>query len=515
MPLIFDEYSIDILNGPVSFSFMRPKNPLLHPLVLFGDTHTTTHFKICDNPNCFEIQTDFVYTLNQFAKKVRTEFYMEGFMLPEFKKSAKEIQKIYSDIRNDPRHEILYKEKHGLLDYQEMYGDDLSITETKKAQKMYRSNYKQSNLSEMMAMYYSCFYPDLKDDHCPFKNINWHFSDTRYTNIYRKESKKDNIEHSEYYGSYIHKLFDIFGDELEKDSPNVSHILDILPSSLRQSYILSNEEMANFLEFAILLFEDYGENVVPKILSSITIKKQYDKLSESMKKIMTPESFIQFFKWRLKYFETQKAVANFYSGGYYDIVIALFRTLYDYYNELSILDLDENSHTDDYDMIRHTIAQRLIEINVDEHTVYISQIMSISLNSILLDIYFILRSHKIDNRERDRKLVCGYFGSRHIDCIRHYFTKIIKTHTDTFFTRTKLGERRVHITKTIDLNAIFGHKKSKVGTMNILPKEEWEQDMENTIKKIEFRMNKTRKQKDRLFMTKSKIKTQKRSVSLD
>jgi hypothetical protein len=491
MPLLFDHYSIDTLNGPVSCSFMKPKNPLLHPILLFGDTHSSKHFKICDDPSCFEIQTDFIYTLNEFAKKVRTEFYMEGFMLPEMKQSAKEIQKIYSDIRNDPKNEIVYREKHGLLDVQEMG----LTTDTKKAQQMYKSNYKQSNLTEMMAIYYSCFYPDLKGDHCPFKNINWHFSDSRYTYIYRQAEKKDMRQHTEYYGVYIGKLLNVFGDELDKDAPNIANVLDILPSSLKESYTLSNDEMVDFLEFAILLFEDYGENIVPKMLSSVTIKKQYDKLSESMKKIMTPESFIQFFKWRLKYFETQKELQHFYSGGYYNIVVAMLRSLYDYYNELFLLEIEEDRHIDSYDNIKHETIQQLMAINVDEHTVYIGQIMAISLNSIFLDIYFILRSHKIDHRERDRKLVCGYFGTRHIDCIRHYFTKIVKTHTDTFFTRTKGGERRIHITKTIDLNAFFGYKPVKTGTMKILPKEEWEQEMENTIKKIEFRMNKTRKQK--------------------
>ncbi|NBV92846.1 MAG: hypothetical protein EBR91_11885, partial [Flavobacteriia bacterium] len=199
---------------------MRPKNPLFHPLLLFGDTHTMTHFKKCHDPNCFEIQTDFVYTLNEFAKKVRTEFYMEGFMLPNFKKSAKEIQKVYRDIRNDPVNEILHKQKHGLLDYQ-----ITSPTETKQAEQNYRKKYKHSNLSEMMAMYYSCFYSDLKGEHCPFKNINWHFTDTRYTHIYRQESKNDQMEHIEYYGTYIGELLDVFADELDKDSPNVSNIL--------------------------------------------------------------------------------------------------------------------------------------------------------------------------------------------------------------------------------------------------------------------------------------------------
>jgi hypothetical protein len=510
MPLLFDQYSIDILNGPVSFSYMRPKNPLFYPMLLFGDIHTMTNFKRCDNPNCFEIQTDFVYTLNEFAKKVRTEFYMEGFMLPQLKQTAKEIQKVYRDIRNDPANEMLHKEKHGLLEYQ-----ITSPSETKQAEQIYRKKYKHSNLTEMMAMYYSCFYPDVKGQHCPFKNINWHFADTRYTDTYRQESKHDQMEHIEYYGSYISELFNVFADELDKDSPNVSYILDILPTSLRKAYIFSNEEMAHFLEFAILLFEDYGDNVIPKILSSVTIKKQYDKLSEPMKKILTPESFIQFFKWRLKYFETHKSLVHFYSGGYYAIIMEMFRTLYNYYNEASILDLDGNSHTGSYDMIRNTACERLIDINVDEYTVYVGEIMSTSLHSILLDIYFILRSHKIDNREQDQKLVCGYFGSRHIDCIRHYYTKIIKTHTDTFFTRTMTGERRVHITKTIDLNAIFGYKQSRRTTMRIKSKEEWEQDMENTIKKIEFRMNKSKKQKYKPSMTKSRRKTQKRSVSID
>ena len=491
MPLVFDEYSIDTINGPVSFSYLRPKNPELYPLLLFGDTHTSKNFKQCDDPSCFEIQTDFIYTLNEFAKKVRTEFYMEGFMLPDMKQSAKEIQKIYSDIRNDPKNEILHKEKHGLLDYQAIY--DVT-TDTKKALQMYKSNYKQSNLSEMMAIYYSCFYPDLKGELCPFKNINWHFSDSRYTHIYRQTEKQDIQEHVEYYGSYIGKLFEVFGDELDKDTPNISNILDKLPTSLSKSRELSNAEMAHFLEFAILLFEDYGENIVPRILSSVTIKKQYDKLSEPVKKIMTPDSFVQFFKWRLKYLETQKSLAHFYSGGYYDIVIAMMNTLYDYYNEIYLLDLEGDSHTDDYDSITQMTLQRLIDINVDEHTVYLGQIMAVSLNSIFLDIYFILRSHKIDDREPDKKLVCGYFGSRHIDCIRHYFTKIIKTHTDSFFARTNADERRIHITKTINLNLFFGYTKSK-NTMKIKPKEDWEQDMENTIKKIEFRMKKTRKHK--------------------
>jgi hypothetical protein len=510
MPLLYHEYSIDILNGPVSVSFMRAKHPLFHPILLFGDTHTMTNFKICDNPNCFEIQSDFIYTLNEFAKKVQTEFYMEGFMLPELKQHTKEIQKIYSDIRNDPINEILHKEQHGLLDYQTM-----SPSETKQAAIIYRKKYKHSNLTEMMSMYYSCFYPDLKGEHCPFKNINWHFADTRYTDTYRQESKDDQTEHIEYYGAYINDLFDVFSDELAKSSPNVLYILDILPSSLKKSSTLSNKEMANFLEFAILLFQDYGDNIIPKILSSVTIKKQYDKLSEPMKKVLTPESFIQFFKWRFKYFEKHKSIKNFYSGGYYDIIIELFYTLFDYYNELSILDLDENSDIDSFDMIRETTSQRLIQINIDEDIVLIGNIMSVSLNSILLDIYFILRSHKINNREQDKKLICGYFGSRHIDCIRHYYTKIIKTHSDTFFTRTIPGERRVHITKTIDLNAIFGYKQFRQHTLKIKSKEEWEQDMENTIKKIEFRMNKSKKKRSTHFMTTYKRKTPIKSLSID
>ena len=486
MPLLIDQYSIDTLNGPISLCYMRPKKEGFHPLLLFGDLHTIENFRPCDNPNCFEIQTDFAYALNEFAKTVKTEFYMEGFMLPELKEQSGPIQDIYYGLRNDPVNAILYEEEKG--------------SSLLKAKELYHDNYKKSNLTEMMSLYYSCFYSDIKNEQCPFKNIDWQFADIRTTIYYHINKYNGDVpDQYEYYGQYIHKLFHLLLEQFntEKTTVDLYAFLEELPRRLKTDNILSNQEICSFLHFAILFFQDYGESLIPLYLSSYTIKKQYDKLSEPMKKVMTEKSFIDFFKWRFTYFESQKIVKEFYTFNY-DIPILDFLTiLLEYYTEIQKYDFeveleDEQEIEEHINLLKQDVIVKCGEIDINYHIIFSAQIVAVSIHSILLDIYFILRSHK---GIYSPKLVCGYFGFRHNECLRHYFCKIIKTHTDSFYIKSNPDERRIYIDKQIDLNKLFGHKvePAKLGKLQEPP--EWEDDISRTIQKIEFRNKQSRKKK--------------------
>ena len=117
MPLIFGDYSIEVLNGPSRMNILLQNdipgyNQYFNnnTIILFGEFHTLAYFQPCNGaPNCNELFTDFILKLNVFAEHIKTEFYKEktkknnlasasnefNLLLKERKKLVRQGAKVY------------------------------------------------------------------------------------------------------------------------------------------------------------------------------------------------------------------------------------------------------------------------------------------------------------------------------------------------------------------------------------------------------------------------------------
>jgi len=385
-------------------------------LLLFGDVHTEEFFQPCDSPDCFEIQTDFMHVLNEFAKHRPVEFYLEAFMNPYIKEHAVALQQKYP---------------------------------TQSADDVFHHYYAKSNLTEMVSLYHTCFYhADIKTAHCPFPNIDWHFADIRTSLLYHTDRLYQEEHAYEFYTAYILK----FIDALPTVTPFVLDDLYNLPGILHPNRYLSNSEMVDFLDYVVMVFTDTGPKIVDHYMASRTIKKQFDKLPDNIRSILSADSFVKLFRWYKKHTFSNAKLFEFRESGYIDFFLAFCKNLRKYYEDSDIYADEENSEK--IAKLDDKAIQILTPFVFDAETVGLLYEVVVSNLTFVLDLYFISRMHKTPSKNKKR-LVCGYFGYIHVLGIHHYFTRIVKTHRDGFYSVSKPYERRIAITKPIQLNQWF------------------------------------------------------------
>lgn len=415
MPILIDDYTVSSLNGPERGVFLKKvsKNPAINNnyIILLGDQHSELGYKTCEDETCFELQTDFMYILNEFAKTTRTDFYLEkSHTIERVEKVIVPIQTQYLNLREDPQNSVIHAKSLKKSGY-----------------------YPDSNMIEMRSMYQTCFIPQFKEKHCKYKNILWHSADPRLS--------KDKT--SFYYHSNI--CHDSLGGLLKTGVPYSTRDLADVADDIYENTSLN---VVDGLKYIKLLVTD-SRAFIDALLQTRLFQKQYQKMNEQSQRLCKKRHFVKlldFYKsWNGRPIKSQ-----------YENIIKRLDDMLLYFSSKSVKTRTE--------VLSRLNKENSLDIDPLEVNAFIGAITVIS--GVILDIYFILRINKQDgNRygvgvgdEPNRKLVIGYFGTNHVMSLNHFFTNIIKTHKlQEDVGKDAEGNRRLEISRDIDLNTYFEH----------------------------------------------------------
>jgi len=470
MPLIFDKFSIKTINGPTHMNVLIPNETNIHinksTILLFGETHNLLNYRPCDNPDCSELQLDFIERLDKFAKYFRTEFYFEKFF-----NTREEFSLDENKIKYYKKH---YKEKRDAV-YKLRNNPNSSILHNRSIKQNLLFQGERSILTEFNNLYEGCFNKNLSNikDLCPYNNIIWQYADARKTYYYTKKTR----DYSNFLEAETHPMFMLFmklfyikrGGVLldnnrklmtlddrefegfrysyDKDSPNIITEKDLLAFDEEMENSNARWNALPFLEMLLVALTDVDQYIT-NLLDVRIIKKQLNKMKPEVKEIFTKQSFIDLFIWYKRFLYGPEDYKNIDKYDILEKMKKLIKLSLDYYRE-------------DNKLKKEQIIESINNIpNFTEHELMKSEYSLFAIGASTLDIYFILR---INKEYKDPRLILGFFGSNHVLGITHYFTEIVKTHYLAHSYTNKINsigtkDAKIEIPDTdiINLNEITG-----------------------------------------------------------
>lgn len=440
MPIIINGQTIRKINGPSKMVCLKPNRNVEgdNYIVLFGDIHTEDRFQHCFNElDCVELIEEFVPILNDYAKNMRTDFYVEKFMsdyLLEDKNVAhntnifektQQILEFMHDIKElaevspNTGKKVLQRRKNELI---KKFNRDL----------VYVRQHQPSNLTHLSALYNPCFYHEkYKDKFCKYKNIKWQFGDPRQMSEKGKEFNILNFTMDMSNFQIFYQLFLTNEKITQDDLDDLFYSLENAKSTFQTIKICASDPT----EF------------VRRIYASKLMQKQLTKMSSAEREIYTEESFhelasLYFVQMFEKYDRTQLfKILD---------VLLIYSDIYDTHSGKMVFDAKP--------MVQE-LLKILNGIKLSPELALQYYYIPLGMVCIILDMYFILRINKREYGNWNKKLVVGYFGVEHVNKIQHYLVNIVKTHAVEFeFDSTDQpdnGLRRIHIADTtnIDLDA--------------------------------------------------------------
>ena len=457
MPLIIDNKSIERLNGPINIFILKPKDIFKsinqNYLILLGEEHNLKNYQQCFNDvNCSEVQTDFIKILNKFATTTRTDFYIESFssikkkdlslwdpmnidnkvksdIRKRYIDSYENVQKIYYNLYNDPELRTLSKD------------DEKAKKKIKEYEELIEKNPARSRqpsiIHNIEFLYKSCFITKIKDQLCEYKNIKWHFSDARKYRSYSGESYNiNNI--TEVLKDFSNFLLDYF-DENNENIITEQELIELIENI--GEHFESNTDVTTSLKNIKTMLTRI-DLFIKELLDTRVFKKQLDKMDEYSKSIFTIDSFIQYIGM-LK--------SRFFAGIDFDNLLIILELLIEYYEVCPEGNCENESKERSI-----IIIERLNKIKLNKELLLQYSYYAQGLGNAILDIYFILRIHKIDEGKINKKLVVSFFGAIHSETINYYFTEIVKTHDLIYFSENN-ENKYVTITDEINLNEFMEH----------------------------------------------------------
>ncbi len=412
MPIIINGQTIRKINGPSTMVCLKPNRNVEgdNYIVLFGDIHTEDRFQHCFNElDCVELIQEFVPILNDYAKNMRTDFYVERFMsdyLLENKNVAhntnifektQQILEFMHDIKElaevspNTGKKVLQQRKNELI---KKFNRDL----------VYVREHQPSNLTHLSALYKPCFYHEkYKDKFCKYKNIKWQFGDPRQMSEKGKNFNILNFTTDMSNFQIFYQLF-VSNEKITQDD------LDEL------FYLLDN---AKTTFPTIKMCASDSPEFVRRIYASQLMQNQLTKMSSAEREIYTEESFHE--------------LASLY-------FVQMFEK-YDRKQLFKILDVllvysDIYDKSGSFDAKFKPMAQELLKmlngIKLSPELALQYYYIPLGMVCIILDMYFILRINKREYGNLNKKLVVGYFGVEHVNKIQHYLVNIVKTHDVEF-----------------------------------------------------------------------------------
>jgi len=460
MPLTLDNNVINVINGPTQVHFLQQINtdPKLNNnfFLFFGEQHDLKNYTPCFNDvDCVEIQTDFIKMLNSFASTTRTDFYFEKFLgfipkkkLPKNKSITSQDKKMYSAVASNIQN--VYSKLRGDTELKNMSPEERTkkiaeYTEEIKTNR-YRLYDKRSSMSEMESLYTSCFNLPLKEELCPYKNINWQYEDARESSHYLSGNPFSSIESITYdIQDFFNKFFDNYLDTNNTDKQQVSKDALIGFEDDAEASKINTIEMLSNIKLMVTDLNAYIKNLIARPI----YQKQLNKMNEYTKSIFTEDSFV--------------ALANSYAMLFKPEDFSNLNTVVDLFISYYNLCPDGTNCLPGNETKLEQLIAKFNALSFKKNQLNQMVYIPMAIGNCAMDIYFILRTYKQDTGAPNKKLTLNYSGSIHPEKLANYFTNIVNTHKSLYSADAIEDSRRVPITQDINLNEIMGHAPITVG----------------------------------------------------
>ena len=137
--------------------------------------------------------------LNTFASTTRTDFYFEKFLgfIPKNKSKSMTSQNIQKYSVDASKFQNVYSKLRGDTELKNMSPEERKQKIAEYNTEIRKNRFKsqeRSSMLEMEYLYKSCFNLPLKEELCPYKNINWQYEDARQSSRYLSGNPESSIE---------------------------------------------------------------------------------------------------------------------------------------------------------------------------------------------------------------------------------------------------------------------------------------------------------------------------------
>ena len=430
--IIIGDYIVKEINGPTNAYFLQPTTTYDKKyIILFSDTHTQENYNFCENSYCFELITDFLDVLDKFVStsstKIDCSFYLEDFFGNIQEKDNAILREELINYYKNPENKII---------------TDMNIR--KKTDKFTKGfgiikdqniSVPRSNMVDMRTLYRKCF---IKEKDCNYPHIKWNYADIRTS--------------GNYLSSIRPKIIDPY-----QEFQNAAHLTNQI-TTIQTIYRPDN----TYMELDSIIGDDNGESLkyyailfdtkeyTRRIMSSYSIVRQFDKLSNHYKQIFSIDKFEMLVDMNRTYLNnsyTQEFIKNVQTK-----IIKYSEFLKRVKTDININDLD----TEFGNQIPDYVSVYDFTDFTSEELKYVEYLI-ISLSGSLLDIYFILRSHSASVETTE--LIVGYFGGNHSRRIYEFLIYCGLYKLDYIY--DAIGPRIIPINKQINLNLILGYERKE------------------------------------------------------
>jgi hypothetical protein len=452
MPLIINGTSIDYLNGPVSFVYLKPPkgSSLNYNILLLGDTHTTENYVPCartpDVNNCVETY-QLVELLNEFGREHRVDFYMEYMAYDEKRRLVLRPDLIHNEG-------FIERKKATIRTRQDTLKNYFVDPRSPNTERAFQQTKGKANWSDMLYLFNSlesCYYKDVyKTQLCPFKNIYWHFSDLR---------KVMRIELFENVKVELSNLF----INIQKKKLTIDDFVDFIWYFTEIQH-LTNDEIKEFFR----MFKEILQNNIELYIDSLfnprssfflaPLRKQYEKILPEMSRIITMESFYQIARVSMEKTRFSEIPLDLINPGmnqeHLASIIEILNDLIDIPDEI-YQKINTLSQTDKDYLTR--LFGKFHQLDITDRGIKLLPAIALHAEIVIPDIYFIMRIFKRESTKLNRnKLIVHYIGSNHHISIKRYLTRFCG-YTVNYERDMIPGIRRIPIDRTININLLFPH----------------------------------------------------------
>ena len=474
MPIILGSNIVNKIIGPNVLSILAPR-PSMSPkyfIFLFGEKHekdNTVGYDCETEKNCYKLDSSFLKMINEFAElytNVKIQFYLE--------------EKLNLSLSDDEERE------------------------SREIRSSHRGSHNEaSNLQNMGMRYKPCFY---KHERCPYKNINWYLTDSRF---YYKDESTESTESTELtiYGLqngfliftqfllFLIKMFSLLLELSEENktksttTPDFDFFMAIIqPASPIKDKL--QQELINFLNYCSIYYYKimkpiYIINLINLIHLALTDYTKFTRIILQVPIISsqvsrnTPEHFSNpnILKDIFEY-DIGNTILHLQSLGFeLETFLLLLENVKELFNVLNdktinsfIVD-DVGRFNIDKNIAFNLFYDKFEEIsqsftfNTTSRDNYTNILFTIT--SGILDIYFLLRIFK---KTINNNIIFLYSGSAHTNCIKTFLTKHLQL---THFTIDSSSQetidsssQEIQIEPSIDLNKYFDLSTTQRGGRN-------------------------------------------------
>lgn len=438
--IIINRQIVKSISGPAYLTMLKPKMDYFKKLyseektfapvfMIFGDIHRSNE-EMCSNclcnlhdgGCCYKVYEDkFLKLLDKIPKppKFNVDFSMENDISDKSLEYLLFLEKYYQEGKEDAYVLRLLRER--ILG---CYSKELKIKQSKEYKKL-----------------------------CPTQKIRWHSVDIRFT-------ERKTWEY--FIGSELPELFNFFEPTFDKDKDKdtwSNELKENLDSILYKVGTADNIIKLNFLSDSLDLFTD--DNYYNKFIAN----KKHSLICKQISKMKNISIQNQWYDWIKKFFSYKKNTNEVKIDKTIIESWNKFINFLIYYSQLThpseqigyINSVYEESFTTEgrFNFMPFYTEDKKSITYYDINTL-------ISMNTTLLDLYYLTRMFKKPTNDYNPLLSIGYFGMKHSKDINHFLLNITGLYENVYTESNNIDKgqfRCLYIKEHVNLDEILNTYK--------------------------------------------------------